>query len=106
MKKVTALGILGLIERLPESEHHIYKYPYAGGINFDYNVTNEFLVGSFAGRGFSGTSYEDAANQLIDYLYEHLNHNSMVGKIVTESGFPDLNKVYNYCIDKINIEKD
>jgi hypothetical protein len=30
-------------------------------------------------------------------MYEHIGHDSIVGKAVTESGFPDLDRVYEYC---------
>ena len=30
-------------------------------------------------------------------MYEHVEYDLIIGKIVTASGFPDLNKVYNYC---------
>lgn len=50
--------------------------------------------------------HEDAAQQLIDYMYEHIGHNSMVGKSVSESGFPNLEKVYEYCKPKVLIEDE
>jgi len=34
---------------------------------------------------------------MIDYLYDHLTHQSLVGRCVRESGFPDIKKVYQYC---------
>ena len=61
-----------------------------------YHLTQEWLCGTFAGRGFVGTSYEDCTKQMIEYLDRHLNHESMVGKSVTESGWPDLGRVKNY----------
>jgi hypothetical protein len=83
--------IINLIKRLPESEHHIFEY---GGVNY---VTTEWLVGNFCGRSFSGDTFESAAKKMIDYLYRHINHDSLVGKIVTQSGFPDLKKVEDFC---------
>jgi len=93
MKRPTANEILTLIKRLPDAEKHIYMC----NIDGKHCVTNEFFAGAFAGRGFDGETYEEAAERLIDYMYEHIGHDSIVGKIVTESGFPDLDRVYDYC---------
>ena len=92
IKRPTAEEILTLIKRLPDAKNHIY-------ISTDkvHCVTNEFFAGAFAGRSFEGSNFEDAAEQLIDYMYEHIEHDSIIGKVVTASGFPDLNKLYNYC---------
>ena len=101
MKRPTANEILTLIKRLPDSENHIY----IDCTNGKHCVTNEFFAGAFAGRGFEGDTYEEAAEQLIDYMLRHIGHNSIVGKAVTESGFPDLDKVYDYC-KPVPIEDD
>ena len=93
MKRPTAKEILTLIKRLPDAEKHIYICCISG----KHCVTNEFFAGAFAGRGFEGDTYEEAAEQLINYMYEHIGHDSIVGKAVTESGFPDLERVYEYC---------
>jgi len=79
MEKITPKQILELIRKLPDSESHIHVF------QSEFCVTTEWLVGNFAGRGFgSYTSFEDSAQQLIDYLYSHIGHESMVGRIVTE----------------------
>lgn len=93
MKRPTTIEILELIRKLPDPENHIFICSIDG----KYCVTNEFFAGTFAGRSFEGNTYEEAAEQLIDYMYEHIGHDSIVGKAVTKSGFPDLNKVYEYC---------
>lgn len=102
MKRPTAKQILELINRLPDSDKHIHICPIDG----KYCVTNEFFAGAFAGRSFEGDTYEEAAEQLIDYMYKHIGHESIVGKAVTESGFPDLNKVYEYCKPIKEIEEE
>lgn len=102
MKRVTPNEVLELINRLPDSDSHIHICPIDG----KHCVTNEWFAGNFAGRAFEGDSYEEAAEQLIDYMYEHIRHNSMVGRSVTESGFPDLIKVYEYCKPKNDDEND
>jgi len=93
VKRPTAEEVLALIRGLPDAESHIHICPFAGR----HCVTNEFLSGAFAGRSFSGDSYADAAEQLIEYMYRHIGHRSLVGAVVTESGFPDLDSVYEYC---------
>lgn len=65
-------------------------------------ITSEWLVGNFAGIGFIGHSESDAAESLIEYLYRHICHDSIVGQIVTQSGFPNLKSVRNYLINKDN----
>lgn len=102
MEKVTPKQILELIKKLPDAESHIHICCIDG----KHCVTNEWFAGNFAGRSFEAENYEDAAQQLIDYMYEHIGHNSMVGKSVTESGFPDLEKVYEYCKPKVLIEDE
>lgn len=93
MKRPTATEMLDLIKRLPDSENHIHIC----NIDGKHCVTNEWFAGAFAGRAFEGDTYEEATEQLIDYMYKHIGHDSMVGKAVTESGFPNLDLVYNYC---------
>lgn len=100
---VTAEELLNLIESLPDSKSHIF---------FDernklWNVTQEWLVGGFAGRSFEGKTKEDAALQQIEYLNRHRGHNSIVGNIVTKSGWPDLAKVKMYLTpDKEDDEQE
>jgi len=89
--RVTAKEIIELVKRLPDADLHIHnemKTP---------SITNEWLCGAFSGRGFTAPTLEGAAEQLIEYLYQHIGHNSMFGQSVTESGFPDLKKVEEYC---------
>jgi len=100
MKKVTPKEILDLIKKLPFADSHIHICPIDG----KHCVTNEWFAGNFAGRSFESNSFEDSAQQLINYMYEHVGHNSMVGKSVTDSGFPNLEKVYEYCRPKELIE--
>ena len=89
--RVTAKEIIELVKKLPDVDFHIHSQRKTSGIR------NEWLCGAFAGRGFTAPTLEEAAEQLIDYLYKHIEHNSMVGHRVTESGFPDLKKVEQYC---------
>jgi len=85
--------LLEFIEMLPGSEDWIC---------FDdgkWHVTNEWLCGTFAGRSFPRDTKEEAAMELIDYFNRHIGHDSMVGRSVTESGWPDLKKVKKYLTE-------
>lgn len=92
-KRPTSIEMLNLIKKLPDAENHIHICP----INGKQCVTSEFFAGTFAGRAFDAETLEKATEQLIDYMYEHIGHDSIVGKFITESGFPDMNKLYEYC---------
>lgn len=46
----------------------------------------------------------ESREEMIDYLYRHIGHDSMVGRSVTESGFPDLKRVEAYCQPIIEAE--
>lgn len=64
------------------------------------NVTTEWLVGNFAGRAFIAPTLYEAVTKMCEYLDEHIGHHSIVGDIVTRSGWPDLKKVKQYLITK------
>lgn len=83
--------IIELVRRLPDAERYIYEW------NGKQCITQEWLCGNFAGRLFEADKLEDAAQEMIEYLYKHIGHESMVGRCVTDSGFPDLKKVEQYC---------
>ena len=89
--RVTPQQIIELVEKLPDAGKHIYTE------DGKHYITQEWLVGAFAGRAFEGDTLEDATQNLIDYLYEHIGHKSVVGNEVTKSGFPNLNSVERYC---------
>ncbi len=72
----------------------------------EYHLTQEWLCGTFAGRGFIGASYKDCTEQMIEYLDRHVGHESMVGRSVTESGWPDLGRVKNYVISELYSEAE
>jgi hypothetical protein len=91
--KVTPEEIIRLVKSLPDAEHHIYKD------SDKHYITQEWLCGAFAGRAFASDTLDEAAQKMIDYLYRHIGHNSIVGDCVTKSGFPDLQKVARYCLD-------
>ncbi len=88
------------LDTLPDIDE--YRYEEEG----KHHITNEWLCGTFAGRGFVGDTPEEAASQLIVYFDNHINHKSMVGASVTESGWPNLDSVKNYLIAEFYSEAD
>lgn len=62
----------------------------------NYVATTEWLVGTFCGVGFQSQELEDSLSKMCDYFDRHKGHDSMVGTIVTQSGWPDLDKVEQY----------
>jgi len=92
MNKVTTKEIIDLVRKLPDAENHIYEW------DGKQRITQEWLCGTFAGRGFEADTLEEAAEEMIEYLYRHIGHDSMVGDFVTKSGFPDLKRVESYCL--------
>lgn len=83
--------LLDFLEKLPKCKDFIFID--AKGY---WTITNEWLCGTIAGRGFCAATKEEAAKQLIDYLSEHINHQSIVGHTVTNSGWPNKGQVLNY----------
>lgn len=98
--KPSVAQMLKLIRKLPNADKHIGTFD---GVAY---VTNEWLVGSFAGSAFYGNTLEEAVTALIKYLHRHIGHKSMVGRCVTESEFPDLKKVYDYCLEEEKEESE
>ena len=95
---MTTKQLLELIESEPDADKHIHFY------DGEWNVTNEWLCGAFAGRSFSAETKEEAARLLAEYFDKFIGHDSIVGRCVTESGWPDLQKVKDY-LEKERKEK-
>lgn len=92
--------LLKFLNTLPDIEE--YKWRDEDGCH----ITNEWLCGTFAGRGFKAPTFVQAAKELGDYLDRHIGHKSMVGDCVTESGWPDLERVKAYLIANIYSEEE
>lgn len=92
--RVKPTEIIELVMRLHDADKHIFEE------NGKYYITDEWLVGCLAGRSFEGDTLEEAAEKMIDYLYSNMNFNSLVGQDVKFSGFPDLKKVEEYCLNR------
>ena len=89
---MTEQQILDLIRSLPEAEHHIFTDE--DGVH----VTNEWLTGGFAGTAFVAKTEVEAATKLIAYLHRHIGHDSVVGRAVTKSGYPNADKMREYLL--------
>ncbi len=84
--------LVRFLNTLPDGADFVYQE------DGEWWATNEWLCGTFAGRGFTDATKEGAVCQLMDYFDKHINHASMVGSSVTESGWPDLDRVKAYLI--------
>ena len=84
--------LISFIKMFPKSKlkHYIFRD------GDKWVVTNEWLCGTFAGKGFEGDTPQEAAEQLINYFNTHIGHHSMVGNIITKSGWPNLQSVKSY----------
>ncbi len=92
--------LLALIRSEPDAESHIFQW------DGKWEVTNEWLCGSFAGRSFVGDTPEQSAEQLAEYLTRHIGHESMVGNAVTRSGWPNLAAVKAYLLRSRQPDED
>ncbi|MEM6817237.1 MAG: hypothetical protein AAF578_00465 [Pseudomonadota bacterium] len=62
----------------------------------EWVASNEWLCGTFAGRVLPGNTEEAATRALIEYFDKHKGHDSLVGRVVDESGWPNLSRVAKY----------
>ena len=102
MKKVTSKELIDLINKLPDSDSHIFEN------NGRWHVTQEWLCGSFAGVSFGARTVESSANMLIDYLYRHIGLDSIVGRYVSSPStceYEKVNKYVDYLIQAGLVEK-
>lgn len=88
------------IESLPDASDFLH---FDDG---EWCATNEFICGGFCGRAFTDKTKECAVAKLIEYLDAHVNHESMVGTSVTESGWPNLESVKQYVIAEYYTEAE
>ena len=63
----------------------------------DWCVSTDWLVGFICARSFREVNREDALAQMCSYFDQHVGHDSLVGRMVTKSGWPDLERVRAYC---------
>ena len=92
--RVKPTEIIELIKRLPYSEAYITED------KGKFYISDGWLIGWKSSRLFDGDTLEEAAEKMIDYLYSNMNFNSLVGQDIKFSGFPDLKKVEEYCLNR------
>ena len=54
----------------------------------------EWLVGTFAGRSFVGKTKRQALKKMCDYFDETKGTDTMVGKVLVDMGWPNLDFIY------------
>lgn len=59
-----------------------------------YHACTEWLVGTFAGRSFVGTTKRSALRRMHKYFDETKNTDTWVGKTLREMGWPNLDLIY------------
>jgi len=90
--EITSTDLLALIRSEPDADKYIFRW------NGEWHVTQEWLVGAFAGRSFVAATLAEAAAEQVAYLNRHVGHDSIVGMCVTESGWPDLGRVKAWLV--------
>ena len=70
------------------SEQEIYVDDYG------YHACTEWLVGTFAGRSFVGKTKRQALKKMCDYFDETKGTDTMVGKVLVDMGWPNLDFIY------------
>jgi len=98
--KINPEELLTLIRSEPDVDFHIFSW------DGKWVVTSEWLCGSFAGRSFAADTVEHAAEQLGEYLTRHIGHKSIVGDIVTRSGWPNLAAVKSWLSNRRLLDGD
>lgn len=91
--------VLELIENEPYPEQWVFKD------GDEWLVTTEWLVGPFAGRAFSARTKREACAQMVEYFNDHLEHESIVGIVIRESGWPDFEKVSEFTKSKSHCDE-
>lgn len=81
---------LAFIKALPGSENYVYQDKDGCW------VTQEWLCGASAGRGFVGETFEAACAEMVEYLNSHIGHDSAIGNMVKASGWPNQKMVKEY----------
>lgn len=61
-----------------------------------WHITSGWLVDCFSEREFISDKLDTAVDEMIEYFNRHIGHESIVGEIVRESGWPDIEKVKAY----------
>ena len=92
-KKITLNEFLSFIE---EANSKIYPCTYFDTVNKRFYISSNWLVGLRYSEIFTGDTEEEAFSKLIDYLYNNISADTIVGSRIRASGFPDFEKIRAY----------
>ena len=92
-KKIALNDFLSFIE---EANSKIYPCTYFDTFNKRFYISSNWLVGIKYSEIFTGDSEEEAFSKLIDYLYNNISADTIVGSRIRASGFPDFEKIRAY----------
>ena len=92
-KKIALNDFLSFIE---EANSKIYPCTYFDTVNKRFYISSNWLVGLKYSEIFTGDTEEEAFSKLIDYLYNNISADTIVGSRIRASGFPDFEKIRAY----------
>ena len=92
-KKIELNDFLSFIE---EANSKIYPCTYFDTVNKRFYISSNWLVGLKYSEIFTGNTEEEAFSKLIDYLYNNISADTIVGSRIRASGFPDFEKIRAY----------
>ena len=92
-KKIALNDFLSFIE---EANSKIYPCTYFDTVNKRFYISSHWLVGLRYSEIFTGDTEEEAFSKLIDYLYNNISADTIVGSRIRASGFPDFEKIRAY----------
>ena len=92
-KKIELNDFLSFIE---EANSKIYPCTYFDTVNKRFYISSNWLVGLRYSEVFTGDTEEEAFSKLIDYLYNNISADTIVGSRIRASGFPDFEKIRAY----------
>lgn len=92
-KKIELNDFLSFIE---EANSKIYPCTYFDTFNKRFYISSNWVVGLRYSEIFTGDTEEEAFSKLIDYLYNNISADTIVGSRIRASGFPDFEKIRAY----------
>lgn len=92
-KKIVLNDFLSFIE---EANSKIYPCTYFDTVNKRFYISSNWVVGLRYSEIFTGDTEEEAFSKLIDYLYNNISADTIVGSRIRASGFPDFEKIRAY----------
>ena len=92
-KKIALNDFLSFIK---EANSKIYPCTYFDTVNKRFYISSNWVVGLRYSEIFTGNTEEEAFSKLIDYLYNNISADTIVGSRIRASGFPDFEKIRAY----------